>query len=101
MHDKIMIWAVVVAQLVERLLLTPEVRDSNPVIGKLLYWTFICLLSIVLRRRKMRKEAGNGPFKKEYYSMCFINFHLEKLQLTIGQKNLPLPIGPKWPVSSA
>ena len=30
-------WAVVVAQLVERLLLTPEVRDSNPVIGKLLY----------------------------------------------------------------
>ena len=39
--------AVVVAQLVELLLLTPEVRGLNPVIGKLLYRTFICLLSTV------------------------------------------------------
>ena len=30
-------WAVVVAQLVERLLPIPEVRGSNPVIGKNLY----------------------------------------------------------------
>ena len=30
-------WAVVVAQLVERLLSIPEVRGSNPVIGKNLY----------------------------------------------------------------
>ena len=44
--------AVVVAQLVERLLPTPEVRGSTPVIGKLLYRTFICLLSTVLKRRK-------------------------------------------------
>ena len=28
-------WAVIVAQLVERLLETPEVRCSNPVIGKI------------------------------------------------------------------
>ena len=41
--------AVVVAQLVERSLPTPEVHGSNPVIGKLLYWTFICLLSTVLK----------------------------------------------------
>ena len=44
--------AVVVAQLVERLLLMPEVRGLNPVIGKLLFWTFTCLLSTVLKRRK-------------------------------------------------
>ena len=36
--------AMVVAQLVKRSLPTPEVRSSNPVIGKLLHWTFICLL---------------------------------------------------------
>ena len=44
--------AVVVAQLVERSLPTPEVRGLNPVIGKLLYRTFICLLSTILKRRK-------------------------------------------------
>ena len=44
--------AVVVAQLVQRLLWTPEVCHTNPVIGKLLYRTFICLLSTVLKRRK-------------------------------------------------
>ena len=44
--------AVVVAQLVERLLPKSEVCGLNPVIGKLLYQTFICLLSTVLKRRK-------------------------------------------------
>ena len=45
-------WAAVVAQLVEQLLPTPEVCSSNPVIGKLLYQTFICFMSTVLKRRK-------------------------------------------------
>ena len=40
-------WAVVVAQLVERLLPIPEVRGSNPVIGKNLFILNICLLSTV------------------------------------------------------
>ena len=31
---------VVVAQLVEWLVPIPEVRGSNPIIGKILYWTF-------------------------------------------------------------
>ena len=43
-------WAVVVAQLVERSLPIPEVRGSNPVIGKNLNLTF--LLSTVLKRQK-------------------------------------------------
>ena len=40
-------WAVVVAQLIEHSLPTPEVRGSNPVIDKLIYrilFTAICQL---------------------------------------------------------
>ena len=43
-------------QMVEWSLLTPKVCGSNPVIGT---------LSIVLKRRKYRKEAGYCPFKKQ------------------------------------
>ena len=44
------IWLVVVAQLVERSLLTAEVRCSNAVVGKM--YIEHCLLSTVLKRRK-------------------------------------------------
>ena len=51
----------VVAQLVERSLPTPEVCDSNPVIGTIYIER---LLTTLLKRRKNRKEeAENGPFK--------------------------------------
>ena len=56
---------VVVAQLVERLLLTPEVRVSNPVIGKLLYRTFHCLPTvncIEKTKRKKKKRPGKTHF---------------------------------------
>ena len=43
-------WAVVVAQLVEQLLLIPEVRSSNPVISKI--YIEHCLLSTILKRQK-------------------------------------------------
>ena len=43
-------WAAVVAQLVERSLPIPEVRGSNPVIGK--KFILNILLSTVLKRRK-------------------------------------------------
>ena len=52
----------VVAQLVERSFLTPEVHKLNPVICT----TYIeqYLLSTVLKRRKIKeKDAGNGPLK--------------------------------------
>ena len=43
-----MFGAVVVAQLVERSLPIPEVRGSNPVIGKKIIYTLnICILSTV------------------------------------------------------
>ena len=55
---------VVVAQLVERSLLIPEVRGSNPVIGKnlFIYWTIVyCQLC---KDKNKEKEAENGPRKK-------------------------------------
>ena len=53
----------VVAQLVEQSLPIPEVRGSNPVIGKNLFILKICLLSTVNRKDENKeKEAGNGPF---------------------------------------
>jgi len=44
--------AVVVAQLVERLLPVPEVRGSNPVIGKNLFIEHLFTVNCVLKRRK-------------------------------------------------
>ena len=48
--------AVDVAQWVERSLPIPEVRGSNPFIGK------FYLLSTVLKKKIKKKEAGNCPF---------------------------------------
>ena len=48
---------VVVAQLVERLLPTPEILRSNPVISK------INLQSTILIDENKEKEAVNGPLK--------------------------------------
>ena len=39
----------------------PWFESSHP---QTLIWTFICLLSIVLKRRNKEKEAGNGPYMK-------------------------------------
>ena len=47
LNGKTVFWEVVVAQLVERSLTIPEVRGSNPVIGKKLFILNICLLSTV------------------------------------------------------
>ena len=53
----------VVAQLVERSLPMPEVRGSNPVIGKNLLISNICILSTVYWKDENKEKAvGNGPF---------------------------------------
>ena len=59
--------AVVVAQLVERLLPMPEVRGSNPVTGKNLYWTFIvnCI-------EKMKIKAVEMAHLKNHKRLCSI-----------------------------
>ena len=49
----------VVAQLVERLLLTPDVRGSNPVIDKLLYIQHLFTINLKRKDENKEKEAGN------------------------------------------
>ena len=55
--------AVVVAQLVERALPTPEIRSSNPNIGKVLSTN--CELN--RKDKNKEKEPGNGPSLKKIY----------------------------------
>ena len=57
----------VVAQLVERSIPMPEVRGSNPVIGKLLNRTFNCLPSVnCITQMKIKiKRPGMAIFKKK------------------------------------
>ena len=60
--------AVVVAELVERSLPIPEVRESNPGIAK----NYIeHLLATALKDENKAKEAGNGPFFKKVFSFHF------------------------------
>ena len=54
----------VVAQLVERSLSIPEVRGSNPVIGKNLNWT-LSVKCTYWKDENKEKEAANGPFFKK------------------------------------
>ena len=46
------------AQLVERLLPIPEVRDLNPVIGKNLLISNICILSTVYWKDENKRKRG-------------------------------------------
>ena len=54
---------VVVVQLVERSLPTPEVRGSNPVIGK-----FICTINCIEKTKIKKKEAGKAQFLTSRYN---------------------------------
>ena len=57
--------AVVIAQLVELSLLTPEIRGSNPNIGLIL--STKCTFKKEKTKIKLKeKEAGNGPSLKKY-----------------------------------
>ena len=63
----------VVAQLVERLLLTPEIHSSNPVIGKFYLLSIEFRKLLVIERTKMKKEAqlikNNAEPKKIYFKI--------------------------------
>ena len=58
--------AAVVVQLVERLLPIPEVRDSNPVIGKnlFIYWTICSLSTVYWKDKNKEKEARMAHYFK-------------------------------------
>ena len=59
--------AMVVGQLAERSLPTPEIRGLNPDIGNI-STIFICQLLSRKDENKV-KEAGNGPFFKNFKKM--------------------------------
>ena len=64
-HKVLFVEAVVVAQLVERLLPIPEVRGSNPVIGNNLYIEHLFIYcQLCWKDENKEKEAGYGPFLK-------------------------------------
>ena len=61
-------WPVVVAQLVERSLLIPEVRGSNPVIDKKLNWTFT--VKYIEKTKINQKRPGMAHFEKNLCWNC-------------------------------
>ena len=62
------------AQLVEQLLPIPEIRGLNPVIGKLLYRTFV-YCQLLRKDENEEKEAEDGSLKKFKQRM-----HLSRVQ---------------------
>ena len=59
-----------VAQLVERLLPTPEIRCSNPVIGNIIYYQ-LDLKSDIEKTKIKKKEAANGLIKSHLAMTTF------------------------------
>ena len=56
---------------VGRLLLTPEVRGSNPVVSKLLYRTFNCLptANCIEKTKIKNKTPGMAHLKKQVHAI--------------------------------
>ena len=75
----------VVAQLVERSLPKPEVRGSNPVIGKnlFIYWTILYCQLCIEKMKIKKKEAGIGPFFKMFIGPVQADASEWALKLTI------------------
>ena len=66
------LWTVVVAQLAERSLPTPEICSSNPDISHKIFDRNY-LATEIQKRWKKEKEAGNGPIKKVSFDIvCFV-----------------------------
>ena len=72
-------WAVVVAQLVEQSLPISEVRGSNPVIGKILYYTFTvnCMVLTIIKK----KTPGMAHFSNKMDSWEQLWSNVSRLHL--------------------
>ena len=78
------------AQLVERSLLIPEVRGSNPVIGKKLFILNICLLSTVYRKDENKeKRPRMAHFLKTF---CKIKKLLQKYVLQLWERKISVSL---------
>ena len=58
-------WDVVMAELAEQSLPSPQVHGSIPVIGEFLLGTFIYCQLCIAKTKIKGKEAGDGPFFKK------------------------------------
>ena len=83
----------VVAQLAERSLPTPEIRGSNLDIGIISIVKFICQL-LSRKDKNKEKEAGKGPLKKKSGGLhTILASHPAVLGLIIGiPKNFSLDV---------
>ena len=68
--------AVVVAQMVKRSLPAPELRGSNPVIGKLLYIERLFTFNCVEKTKIKKKKQGMAHFRPtrccSYVYLCYV-----------------------------
>ena len=76
----------VVVQLVEQWLLTPEGRGSNPVIDNF-YIDHLITVNCIEKTKIKKKEAGNGPF---FRTMFHISSVVESLLKSIQPKKSKL-----------
>ena len=73
------------AQLVEQSLLIPEIRGSTPVVGKILL--NICLLSTVLKRRKInKKRLKMATLKKKIENTDELNYQNDRWQENVEEQ---------------
>ena len=85
------VWAVVVAQLAERLLPTPEVCGSNPVISKKFHRTIV-YNQLHWKHENKEKEAVNGPFfkwKEKAKSSALLGRKYHPILYFVSQRNSP------------
>ena len=88
----IRLWAVAVAQLVERSLPIPEVRGSNPVIAKFIDHLFN--VNWIEKIKIKKKEAGNGSFfikkhltSEEYEECMKATIYVERIICLLWYSN--------------
>ena len=74
-------WALVVDQLVERSLPTPEVRSLNPFVANF-YIEHLLTVNYIEKTKINEKEAGSGPFIKKTLTCILSCFDALKLPLT-------------------
>ena len=80
----------VVAHLVEQSLAILEVCSSNPVIAKI-YIEQLFSINCIEKTQIKKKEAGNGPFKKEFGSL-FRRFLLDRFYINKNDDNWILTV---------
>ena len=72
------------AQLVERLLLTPEIRNSNPNIGKI----YRPIVNLSGKDKNKEKEAGKGPSLKKYYNPTLLSCPVIEILVFLQKEGL-------------